>query len=311
MEIENNQDELYENELIRLVSSNADTANQYVIFKNINEDLFAINVAKVEELIQNKNLTISNSIDKNNILSGVAKIRNNFITLVDFDKWLDSEVTSTPETHKLIILCNYSNKQMGILISNVVGIQSIESKNMYLSSDADSKTAFIAELTLGKNVLCNIFDSDKLITDVFPNILTNSQNQIEHTNFKSNITNKLILVAEDSKLIQIPIGKLLTKLGYNFEMYENGKLLLDRLYKLNENDIGLIISDIEMPVMDGMEMIIDIKNNKNYNKIPIIVNTNMSNDAIVKQSSDLGVLEVVKKLNLKELDTIIAKYCRA
>ena len=160
------------------------------------------------------------------------------------------------------------------------------------------------------NILCNIFNSDKLITDVFPGILANSTDKIEHTYEKENITNNLILVAEDSKLIQIPIGKLLTKLGYNFEMYANGQLLLDRLYDLHENDIGLIISDIEMPVMDGMEMITAIKNNKDYNKIPIIVNTNMSNDAIIKQSKELGVLEVVKKLNLEELDTIIAKYCK-
>jgi two-component system chemotaxis response regulator CheV len=310
MEQQTDKNEIYEDELIRLVSSNSDTSNQYVIFRNITDDLFAINVAKVEELIQNKNLTISKSLEKTNIISGVAKIRGNMVTLVDFDKWINQDIISSEETHDLIILCYYSNKRMGLIIKNVVGIHSIDSINMSPSSDADTKTAFIAELNLGKKVLCNIFDSDKLITDVYPSILNISEGIIQNLDNQDMVTNKLILVAEDSKLIQIPIAKLLNKLGYTFEIYENGQLLLDRLYELDSNSIGLIISDIEMPIMDGMEMITQIHNNIDYNQIPIIVNTNMSNAGIVKQAHELGVLEVVKKLNINALDDIIRKYCR-
>ena len=303
-----NQDEVYEDELIRLVSSNSDTSSQYVIFQNINDDIFAINVAKVEELIQNKNLTVSKSTTKDSIIYGVTKIRDNMITLVDFDRWLGSQSLSSPDTHKLIILCNYANKRMGIVIKNVVGIQSIDSSSMYLGSDIDEKTAYIAELTLGKKVLCNIFDSDRLVTDIFPSILESNKKNIENSNISS-VSNKLILIAEDSKLIQIPMGRSLSKLNYKYEIYDNGKLMLDRLYELDPSEVGLIISDIEMPVMDGMEMLEKIYNNEIYNKIPIIVNTNMANSAIVKKAQEFGVLEVVKKLDLYSLNKLTQEYC--
>jgi len=303
-----NQDEVYEDELIRLVSSNSDTSSQYVIFQNINDDIFAINVAKVEELIQNKNLTVSKSTTKDSIIYGVTKIRDNMITLVDFDRWLGSQSLSSSDTHKLIILCNYANKRMGIVIKNVVGIQSIDSSSMYLGSDIDEKTAYIAELTLGKKVLCNIFDSDRLVTDIFPSILESNKKNIENSNISS-VSNKLILIAEDSKLIQIPMGRSLSKLNYKYEIYDNGKLMLDRLYELDPSEVGLIISDIEMPVMDGMEMLEKIYNNEIYNKIPIIVNTNMANSAIVKKAQEFGVLEVVKKLDLYSLNKLTQEYC--
>ena len=302
-----NQNDMYEDELIRLVSSSSDTSSQYVVFKNVNDELFAINVAKVEELIQNTNLTLSQGVDKNSIISGVAKIRDRMVTLVDFDKWLNPDITSKEETHKLIILTNYSNHRMGIIIKSVLGIQSIDAHTMYSGSDVDDKTAYIAELNLGKKVLCNLFDSDKFIMDVFPSIIKTNESKVD-TFEHSAVTKKIILLAEDSKLIQIPVANLLKKLNYNYEIYDNGKQMLDRLYELDPSDIGLIISDIEMPVMDGMEMLRHINENDKYNKLPIIVNTNMANAAVIKHAKELGAKEVSKKLDLDSLNELIERY---
>lgn len=308
MDTQINHNEIYEDELIRLVTSSSDTSSQYVIFHNINDELFALNVAKIEELIQNQDLVISKGVNQDTIMSGVAKIREHMVTLVDFDKWLNADNISSEETHKLIILCNYSNRRMGIIIKSVVGIHSIDAQDMYLGSNGDEKTAYIAELNLGKKVLCNIFDSDKLIIDVFPEIVTGNEEKIENFTH-SRATNKIILLAEDSKLIQIPVGKLLTKLNYNYEIYDNGQLMLDRLYQLEPEEVGLIISDIEMPVMDGIEMLEHIHRNQRYNKIPIIVNTNMANAAVIKHAKEIGALEVAKKLDLGSLNELIERHC--
>lgn len=307
MSIESTKSEIYEDELIRLVSSSSDTSTQYVIFRNMEDDLFAINVAKVEELIQNKDLTISKGTDKDSIIKCVAKIRDNMITLIDFDKWLDPSVSSDESTHELIILCHYSEKRMGIIIKNVVGIQSIESSSMYLGSTKDEKTAYIAELNMAKKTLCNIFNSDRLLMDVFPDIQESSNTSINSIK-GSDVSKRLILVAEDSRLVQVPLGKLLSKSNYKYEMYENGELLLDRLFKMNPEDIGLIIADIEMPVMDGMEMLGHIQDNTAYRNIPIIVHTNMANNAIQKRAKELGAVAIAKKLDLTSLNSLIEKY---
>ena len=71
----------------------------------------------------------------------------------------------------------------------------------------------------------------------------------------------------------------------------------------------VVLMDIEMPIMNGIEMITKIKSNQAYENIPVVINTNMSNDAIVKQAQQLGVIEVVKKLDIARLNEIIDQYC--
>jgi len=305
IQIEHN--EMYEDELIRLVSSNSDTLSQYVIFRNTNDELFALNVTRIEELIQNKNLTISKGLNHNTIISGVAKIRNNMVTLIDFDKWLNPDNTSNEDTHKLIILCHYANQRIGIIVKDVVGIHGINAKDMYLSSQTDDKTAYIAELSLNKKVLCNIFDSDRLILDVFPDMIINDNMDSSHKPHTRQ-TDKMILLAEDNKLVQHSLADLLIKLKYNYEIYPNGKLLIDRLEQIDSNEVCLIISDIEMPIMDGIEMLEYIHKDSKYNNIPIIVNTNMINDSVTEHVTEIGAVAIVEKLDFKLLESLIQKY---
>ena len=307
MDNQSTPSDIYEDELIRLVSSSSDTSTQYVIFRNIDDNFFAINVAKVEELIQNKNLLISKSSNQNSIVTSIAKIRDDMVTLIDFDKWLNPDTTSNPELHKLIILCYYAKKRIGIIIKDVVGIQSIESNSMYEASSKDEKTSYVVELSNTNKTLCNIFDSEQLLADIFPEIDKEANSEISKS-VHTKATNKLILVAEDSKLIQIPISKLLKQSHYNYEIYDNGKLMLERLESLDADEVGLIITDIEMPVMDGMQMLEEIQKNDKYNKLPSIVHTNMVNTAIIKKANELGALEVTEKMNLIKLNSLIVKY---
>ncbi len=302
------ENELQNDELIRLVTRSANISSQYVIFQNIKDDYYAINVAKVDELIMNKNLKIIKSTQENSLIKGVAKIRENMITIVNFDKWLGIETKKEDEDYKLIMICNYSNKRVGLIIKKVIGIQSIDIQNMSSGSQKDDKTAYIIELQNNKEKnLCDIFDSDKLILDIFPNMSYENKSNI--TNIKDDFDmNKTILFAEDSKLIQEYVLKLFSKMNCKFEVFDDGQALLEYLRLNGFEHLGLIITDIEMPIMDGISLLENIqKEFKNFD-IPIIINTNMANDAVVKTGLDLGAKSIVKKLDVQKLKEAIVKY---
>ncbi len=302
------ENELQNDELIRLVTRSANISSQYVIFQNIKDDYYAINVAKVDELIMNKNLKIIKSTQENSLIKGVAKIRENMITIVNFDKWLGIETKKEDEDYKLIMICNYSNKRVGLIIKKVIGIQSIDIQNMSSGSQKDDKTAYIIELQNNKEKnLCDIFDSDKLILDIFPNMSYENKSNI--TNIKDDFDmNKTILFAEDSKLIQEYVLKLFNKMNCKFEVFDDGQALLEYLRLNGFEHLGLIITDIEMPIMDGISLLENIqKEFKNFD-IPIIINTNMANDAVVKTGLDLGAKSIVKKLDVQKLKEAIVKY---
>lgn len=295
-------------ELIRLVTSNADVTSQYVIFRNGYDELFAINVAKVEELIVNKDLNIALSSESNGTLLGTAKIRDEMCSLIHFDRWLGHG--ENPEcVYELVIICNFGHQRVGIIIKNVIGIQNIEAEKLIDNSSRDPKSAQITEMAIaGENKLCIIFNSDALLTEVFSDAHDQEINKIGTLGHLP-ITKK-ILFCDDSKIIQKAVEMALSQMKLDFEVFDNGKTLLNRLEGMNADDVALILSDIEMPVMDGMALLREVKSNAATRAIPFVMNTNMANPSIIDQAKRHGVDYVIHKLDVEELQQKISQYAR-
>lgn len=293
-------------ELIRLVTSNADVTSQYVIFKNGYNEIFAVNVAKVEELIVNKNLNIAKRSDDASALVGVAKIRDNMCSIIHFDKWL-GRGENLDVDYELIIVCNFSHQRLGIVIQSVIGIINIEADKLIDNSKRDPKTAQITEIHMGgENKLCIVFNSDLLITEMFPETQERELSKIDFVT--ASTIHKKILFADDSKIVQKAVTMVFDKMNLDYEVFDNGQELLNRLEKIDIEDVGLILSDIEMPVKDGMALLREVKANPRTRNIHFVMNTNMANPAIVDQARIQGADYVIKKLDVEDLERQILKY---
>ncbi len=313
---ENNFDEiisieLENDELVRLVTSNADVASQYVIFQNSNDEYFAINVAKVEELIEYKILDIAKSTDTNGAMKGTAKIREHFVNIVCFDSWLEMP-EQEKSIYELAILCNYAGVRLAIVVKGVYGVINIEPSEMYDDSDKDDKVAYLCEIVVNsKKVLCKVFDSDQFLADVMPNKFAKEIQKSENIIVRDDeLITKEILIAEDSVLIQNAIKKLLNKMQLTYQIFNNAQELLNTLEKKDIKNIGLIITDLEMPIMGGLELLEVCSKNEKYSKIPIVVNTNMANSSIIHTAEKLGARKVIKKLDLTTLREVILEHSK-
>lgn len=295
-------------ELIRLVTSNADVTSQYVIFRNGYDELYAINVAKVEELIVNKDLNIAKSTNGDGAFIGVAKIREEMCSIIHFDKWL-GKGEKDERLYELVVVCAFGHQRVGIIIKNVIGIQNIEADRLIDNSHRDQKSAQIVELNIsGENKLCIVFNSDALLSEVFHEA---HQAQLDKIGSlaKADITKK-ILFADDSKIVQKAVAMALSQMELDFEIFDNGKALLDRLNSMDINGVGLILSDIEMPIMDGMTLLREVKHNIATKNIPFVMNTNMANPSIVEQAKKQGVDYVIHKLDVEDLQNQIRHFAK-
>jgi two-component system chemotaxis response regulator CheV len=305
-ELDDDEDEL---ELIRLISNSADIAGQFVVFEDGDGKLFAMNVAKVEELMVYKDLDIAKN-PANSMIEGVSNIRDNMTSIVKFDRWFGNKIYDDSH-YELTMLCEYGGKRIGLVIKRVETIINIPSESLKDNSDKNEKTNFITEVTIsGKKRLCMIFDSDLLLKDVFA-----EENETINNNIKclgaNRIVDKTILFADDSKMVRKLISSIFDTLNYKYELFENGQLLVDRLENTdNTDDIGLIVTDIEMPVLDGFNLIRTITNHNELSSIPIIAHTNMATPSIIKDLKNLGALGVVNKINLESLQKNVETYCR-
>jgi two-component system chemotaxis response regulator CheV len=99
-------------------------------------------------------------------------------------------------------------------------------------------------------------------------------------------------------------------MNLTYQIYENGKLLIEALKDISTDEIGIFITDLEMPIMGGRDVIRIIRENTNYNNINIIVHTNMSNDTMESELVKAGANAIIGKVNMLKLSEAITRLIR-
>ena len=295
-------------DLIKLVSTNANDTSQYLIFLGSDDQYYAKNVSKIEELLVFKDLKLVKNTD-DGLIIGTADIRGNMTTIVNFDKWYGNEVLDDKD-YELVILAHYGGHRLGVVVKRVEYIVNIPAETMVDNSENNEKTSFITNvLVAGKEQLCLIFDSDKFLLDIFDKIDTE---RIAATNSitKRPESKKKVYFADDSRFVRKMVEDLFVKLGVEYVMFENGQLLIDALELENPDNIALFITDLEMPILGGRDVMRYIKKHPEYDDIKIIVHTNMSNDNMEKALLDGGADDIIGKVNMLKLGDAINKLIR-
>ena len=304
-------DEYYDEEeidLLKLVSTNANDANQFIIFYGSNGELYAKNVSKIEELVIYKDIQIVKN-NENSFIVGTGDIRGNLTTIVNFDKWMGNTPLAE-DAYELIIVAAYGGHRIGIVVKSVENILSIDSNSMSDNSSANAKSTFMAKVKLySQDKMVTIFDSDMMLLDVFKDIQETSDLSINSLEASLD-TKRLFLFADDSKFIRVMLEKLCLSMHLKFEIYMNGKELLEAIKKKKANEIALIITDIEMPIMGGREFIENIRLDSEYDDVNIIVHTNMSNDIMQNELIKLGAQKIIGKVNMHSLSSAIKELAK-
>jgi hypothetical protein len=119
---------------------------------------------------------------------------------------------------------------------------------------------------------------------------------------------KKVMIAEDSSVIQNLTRRILSIQNYEITSVKNGQQVLDAL---NKDHYDIILMDINMPVMDGIECTEQIRSleDPNKSKIPIIAITGNARNLSVQEYNDIGIDELLQKpLNFDQLVNIVRKY---
>ena len=289
-------------DLVKLVSTNADVTNQYIIFEGSNAEYYAINVAKVEELfIYPKDKLLKNN--NNPLIKGMIDIRSHMTPVVCFDEWYGNPALEE-EKYELMIFCYFSLEYVSILVKQVVDIVSIMPQQMQNSSSMNELSNFVAKINIAnKTYLCTIFDTDKLLFDMY-----GERNLAQSSVAHPIETNKYILFADDSRLVRKMAQNSFEKLGIKFQIFNDGQELIDALQRIEVEDIGLFLLDVEMPRKSGIDVIDYLKKEQKYLQIPIIVHTNMSNTSIRESLNARNVSKIIGKIDFKSIEESMREY---
>lgn len=287
-------------------------------------DLYATNVFKIREVIKyNGNITVVN-YEKNSLLEGLITIRELTIPLIDLRKWFYYDTRNkTKDISKyaiknndcnngnVIMICEFSRWTIGVRIYEADRILNkrwteIEQSSGIVGSSNNNK--LVGRTRYFDDQLVQIVDIEKMLIDVFPWIEEDKKEDI--TKVKKISTDKLILVADDSPVVLKTLQLILDKIGVKHKDFINGKQLLNYLFEseLNINDVGLIITDLEMPESSGFEVIKQVRLNQNTSHIPIVVNSSMSGSSNEEMAMSLNANDFISKSNPLEIEACVKKY---
>lgn len=277
-------------------------------------ELFGINIAKIREIMRaQETKRMPNS---HNFVEGIFKQRGEVITVIDLAKCLNIE-RSENKSHDIFILTHFNKLSFAFRVESVVGIDRVSWENIkkpdkVIYSGEDSVATAIAEY---KDRLITILDFEKIIADISPETSI-TLDRLDELGDRVE-SQKKILVAEDSMMLSNLIIGFLHKSGYkNTVKFNNGKEAWNYLTEAKEsglpisNYVSCIVSDIEMPLMDGHRLTKLIKTDDELKHIPVILFSSLISDELRIKGQEVGADEQITKPEIVELVNIIDRLIK-
>ncbi|NPA11691.1 MAG: response regulator [Epsilonproteobacteria bacterium] len=273
---------------------------QIAVFYTGNDKIYGINISKIQTFLIKEETEIVKTPSSDDLVVGLINLRGEYISVVNFDHWIGDEVDE--DVFKIIIVCNYNERKIGILVKDIIKIEEKSAEELVIPQGEDPKISYITTVNIdGKEENCIIFDAEKLLSDANIESKTTIYDIQALDKFPPINSDKWVLVAEDSKTVIEKLKKFFDIIKVKYRIFENGKDLVDSIHDFDPEEIGLIITDIEMPIMNGFQVIKYLKESERYRHLPIISLTSMTTQGIQDKVSKLGAEGLINKANFKEL----------
>lgn len=264
---------------------------------------YAINVVKVREIIDMPKSGITKLPNPNKEIAGLILCRNEILTLVDLKYILCGSKAS--KTNKVII-CEFNNIKVAFNIDEILGVHRIKWSDIRKPDDLSAASLSVGNILLNDKVIL-MLDFEKIVTDICPSCGI-SEDRLVSVDYKDRSGFQLVL-ADDSALIRQLLKDTLTKAGFNkLRVFDDGQQAYDYLFSLKEKkgdkfieDAQMLITDIEMPQMDGLTLTRKIKEDDILKKLPVVIFSSLITDELRHKGESVGADAQLSKPQVEEL----------
>lgn len=278
---------------------------------SIGKNKFGINVIKVKEIINPVPVTQIPHAHSN--VEGIIELRGEVLPVVDVAAALGFPKSDNPAQDKFIV-AEFNKQKVVFHVQTVTQIHRISWNEIEKPSEmyqgADSQVIGVIKLH-GEMIL--LLDFEKIVVEINPESGINIQ-QVKKLGDRERSTKRLV-VAEDSPLLRKLLHDTLAEAGFHkVEFFENGKDALNYLENIADSgkdvieQVQLVITDIEMPQMDGHHLTKRIKEHKELSKLPVIIFSSLITDDLRHKGQMVGANAQVSKPEIAELVLLIDEY---
>lgn len=276
---------------------------------------YGINVAKVREII---NLVpVTKMPNAHPCIDGIFALRGKIMPLLNLKKYLRKESSfdcgDDGDGGSKIIVAEMNSCFIGFKVDDVSRIHRISWTQME-PVPTISDTELVVGVVKMEDRLVILLDFEKILSEINPDISKKLTTVPDSTQELVDARKqKTILIAEDSYMLRDLLLKTLGSAGYHTISAENGQIAWDKIKKLTEDGsvltdkIQMLITDIEMPQMDGHHLIRKIKEDPALQDLPIIIFSSLINDEMRRKGEALGAYAQITKPEIEQLIGVVDK----
>lgn len=269
---------------------------------------YGVNVAKVLEIIRMPKVTELPEVQHPSVL-GAFNLRSRIIPLVDLAMWLEKQHAKTTEEPKTIVT-EFNNVTTAFMVSGVnrihrISWEEVEPPNKYVAAVSSNTIIGVVKLE-GRIVF--LLDLEKVVANLNPQLGLRLDDLGDNWDATRGYR---ALVADDSALVREMQRDLLEKAGFTVEVTTNGREAWDRLMnfkRLSEEEnrpltdfVQVVVSDIEMPVMDGLNLTLRIKEDPVLKELPVLLFSSLITDKLRHKGESVGADGQISKPEVTQL----------
>lgn len=269
---------------------------------------YGINVAKVREVIQRTPVTAMPQAHP--YIDGLFTLRGKAIPLVNLPRCLN--VMSNVDDAKNIIVTEINNYDIGFLVENVSRIHRISWKDMEPSPEVGDQSRVVGIVKMPNRIVL-LLDFETIIAEINPEInakLTTVEDAA--ADVRALRVNVHVVVAEDSPMLRDLLVTTLHDSGYRFVRdFGNGLDAWEYLQSLANKDgdisnhVGIIVSDVEMPKMDGHRLLKLVRQNDRLQEVPFVLFSSLINEEMRLKGEELGASAQISKPEIGQLINLL------
>ena len=296
---------------VKKVTTEAGTNEWQLVVFVLGEQTFAINVDKTREILRWPGCRAIP--DAPVALIGITSVRGEVLPMVDLRIFLGIQPT-TPLEQSKVIIAEFNEVKLGFVVDAVERIYRIKSEDL----DASMTGKYLGDWILyvikrdSRNVL--LLDYEAIVQTISPQLV------IQHSGDPSKAVAMMdgvghpadyhIIVAEDSPLIRKQVEDALVASGFtNLNICPDGKVAYDAIVRDREH-CDLLITDVEMPHLDGLTLTRRIKENVETKDVPVIVFSSIMSADIKRKAASVGANYQVTKPEITQLIEHVVKVIR-
>ncbi len=283
---------------------------ELLLFRLQGRQRYGINVFKVREVLQCPKLTALPH--QSRLIRGVAHIRGQTISVIDLSAAIGGPATQNLDT-AFVIITEYNRSVQGFLVSAVERIVNLNWEGVLPPPKGSGRSNYLTAVTELENELVEILDVEKVLDEIAP-ARADVSDEVVAELAPTRADRQTVLVADDSSVARKQVQRALEPMGLDLIVVKDGLEALTKLKELAEDcqdiseKLSLVVSDIEMPEMDGYTLTAEIRAHPKLRSLSVILHTSLSgvfNQAMVQK---VGANEFIAKFNPDELARTVNSY---